>query len=258
MEAMLTAIAYYREHLAKRNQLFDDYLHNVKLHLMKHASDAALTAGRMQTGHVEALNATRQAYERHFWPTHDAANRELVAKTLPLLRVLETPTLARIEHLADERFPKHWTVHLSWFANEQGAYTSIFPETVAVIASQAGDTQEGQDDFVELVFHEPTHAVILHDRGAVAETIAAAGRALGVEPPRHLWHAIQFYFVGMAVHEQMTAQGRADYEIYMRRNDVFTHLHELVFRSMPDYVAGKASLRQAVEKALAAPQQPND
>src|SRR5690606_6474807 len=121
----------YREHLAERDLLFDGYLSNVKVHLMRHASGDALTQGRMDAAHFEALQTTRALYERHFWPQHDAANRALVANTEPLIRTIELPTLARIEQLAGSSFPKQWTVHLSWFANRQGAYTSTSPTTIA-------------------------------------------------------------------------------------------------------------------------------
>ncbi|MBD8525967.1 hypothetical protein [Pseudomarimonas arenosa] len=245
-----SAIDYYRAHLVKRNLLFDGYLHNVKLHLMEHASADALSVGKMQQGLYQALLNTRPIYEEHFWPAHDAANRQLVMQTLSLLRKIEQPTLARIEQLAAGSCPEKITVHLSWFANAVGAYTTIEPQTVAVIESRHGDSAVGRDNFVELVFHEPTHAVILQDRGSVAEAIAAASDRLGARAPRDLWHAILFFFVGVAVQEQLAQQGRPDYELYMKRNEVFKSLHPAVLGAMPDYVAGKHSLQQAVERAV--------
>lgn len=245
-----SAVAYYREQLATRDLLFDGYLTNVKYHLLRHDSEAELAPGRLEPGLHAALLAARPVYERHFWPAHDASNRQLLAATLPLIRKIEAGTLARVEAMAAGRYPQRVLVHLSWVANPQGAYTSIHPYTVAVIASRRGETAAGRDDFVELVFHEPTHAVILPGEGAVAAAIAAAAERLGVPAPRHLWHAILFYFVGAAVDEQLARHGREDYEMYMKRHDVFSAFHDAVFAAMPPYVSGDATLEEAAGEAI--------
>jgi hypothetical protein len=248
--AFESAVSYYRAKLAHRDLLFDTYLSNIKQHLLRHASSDALTPGRMDAAHHAALLAARPAYERYVWPRHDAANRRIVADSLELLRTIEAPTLARIEALAGERFPDRLLVHLSWYGGEYNGYTTIHPATVAVISSRAAGTARGNDDFVELVFHEPAHALILPDRGTVAAAIADASRRQGIEAPRNLWHALLFYLVGAAVEEQMAAHGRPDYVMYMRRNQVFASLHHAIFAPLPAYLAGQVTLQAAVDKVL--------
>jgi hypothetical protein len=168
---------------------------------------------------------------------------------MELIRKFEKPALERISALAQQPWPQgKIRVDISYYANWAGAYTSTKPETHVVIASRA---EKMKNDWLELLFHEPSHAIISGDEYKVGETIQKVSDELKRNPPRQLWHSLLFYFSGVAIQDLMKAEG-VEYELYMIRNDVYGRHHEVILKYMPEYINGNSELDEALKKLITA------
>lgn len=241
-----SAAAFYRDNLIDKSLLFNRDLTAMKRVFIRTQADeeVVLEEYRDLEAHVRRV---RPIYARHFWPGHRRANQQVLDENLPLAVRLEKAVFARIAELSQNQWPDHKVrVDITYVANWAGAYTTVNPIVHAVIRSSRW---ESPYDWIEILFHEPTHAMIAPDEGAVAEAIERVSGRLGVKPAGGLWHAILFYIAGTAVQEAL-AEEDIEYALFMFRNDVFSRSHELLRRHMPAYVAGEVSLERAIENIL--------
>lgn len=240
-------IAFYKENYSERSLVFDGTLGSIKYHLAEFESSQKLSGDRLLDGIgavnsrlIELLIATCPAYERIFWPVHDAANRKIFENNARLITALEVSALKTIEKLAQKQLPSsRMVVQLSYFTNWAGAYTTNDPYTMLMVESRETD---GPGDFAELIFHEATHSVIHARSGAIGEGILKIAEKHNLKAPRQLWHAIHFYLSGQTVKDLLVEQGIADYELYMIRNGVFDAYHTAIFKHMKPYYDGSADL----------------
>ena len=250
-QTMNDAITWYREHLADRDLLLDERMYDIKRALIRYGPDDIPDHAAVTDEHRAHLEAAAQVYRNHYWPRHDHQNRSIWAWHESLIRALENDVLDRIADLANEPWPDGpIRVDLTWDANWAGAYCTTSP-THAVITSRQGgpDNSWPPGGWLELLFHEPSHALIDPDSSAVAKAIAAAANELDMKPPRGLWHGVLFYLSGSATREMLAAEG-VEHSLLMDDEQIFAGYHEALFASMPAYLAGEISLDEAMLRVL--------
>lgn len=214
----------------------------------------------MTLEHLARLKAAAPIYRAHYWPQHDHQNRSIVAWHEDLVNTLENPVLDRIATLAQQTWPEELIrVDLTWDANWAGAYCTTRP-THAVITSRQGGPNNTwpPGGWFELLFHEPSHALIDPNRSAVAQAISAAARELDVETPNQLWHGVLFYFSGVATREGLATQG-IEHDLLMQSEQIFARYHAALYSALPAYLDGRISLEKAmleVIKGLKPPTEP--
>ena len=252
-QGMNDAITWYREHLAGRDLLLDERMYNIKRALIQYGPDDVPDHVALTDEHRAHLEATARVYRIHYWPRHDHQNRSVWAWHESLVRAAENDVLDRIADLANEPWPDGLIrVDLTWDANWAGAYCTTRP-THAVITSRMGgpDNSWPPGGWLELLFHEPSHALINPNSSAVAKAIAAAASDLDIEPPRGLWHGVLFYLSGSATRERLAAEG-VQHSLLMHDQKIFAGYHEALFSSMPAYLAGDIDLDEAMLRVLVA------
>ncbi len=244
------AINGYRETLADLDLLLDDRMYAAKRVL--------IGLGPEQPPHHEALDADHRAwleaaapvYRKHYWPRHDLQNREMVSWQLQRVREMEQPVLGRISELAQQPWPEEIIrVDLSWDSNWAGAYCTTHP-IHAVITSRPGgpDNRWSPAGWLEILFHEPSHALIDPGRSTVGQLIA---ERQGMEDTGQLWHAVLFLFSGVAVQEALRDDG-VEHQLLMVSEGIFTRYHDALFGSSDAYVAGEEPLEAFLEQAVGA------
>ncbi|HEX3815563.1 MAG TPA: hypothetical protein VHX59_22230 [Mycobacteriales bacterium] len=192
------AVGYYDEHLADRHLLFGDGMR---------ALNAALVAGDL-AGEVRAvLQSAAPVYRRHFWPGHDAANRQWVSELMPRLSDLGPHIFTRLAGLYGESwFTEPVRVDIVRVASREGAYTTAGPPHITISSSD----RDGQGWVsVEVVLHESSHIF----GGGLRREFA---HVLGSAAPHHpqLWHAVLFYLAGGVTREALAGKG-IDYVPYL-------------------------------------------
>lgn len=249
--ALQKTMEYYHEYLVGNSLLFNRALYRVKRHLIKFGQEMAVTAEDWPEAKdfFVLLNESKNIYQKHFWKDHNRQNAQILNDHLELIREFENPAFDRLSALAQQPWPEgKIRVDISYYSNWAGGYTSTNPEPHVVIASRA---EKMKNDWLEILFHEPSHAIISNDEYAVGETILKVSHELKLAPPRQLWHSLLFYFSGIVIQDLMKEEG-VEYELYMIRNDVFGRHHDVIFEYMPAYVNGNESLEKSVAKLIKA------
>lgn len=242
-------ITFYRDSVILYDLLFNRGLFNLKRKLIDFDQDDSFAIENFSDDLVLHLNRVKPVYKKYFWERHNQSNREIVTRNLEFINRYENQIFERIATLAQQPWKNEKVrVDVTYYANWAGAYTSTRPETHVVITSQ-GLGIEG--DWLELLFHEPSHSIISRSEYKMAEVISEVSENLGLNPPRNLWHSLLFYFSGIAVQEALAKEG-IEYELYMVRNDVFGNHHEVIFKHMPAYINGEATLEEALEGLITA------
>ena len=244
-------IVFYRDSVISYNLLFNRGLYNLKRRLIDFDQDDDFAIENFSDELVLHLNRVKPVYEKYFWEKHDQSNREIVTRNLEFINRYENQIFDRIATLAQQPWKKEKVrVDVTYYANWAGAYTSTQPETHVVITSRSRG-QKAEGDWLELLFHEPSHSIISRSEYKVAAVISEVSENLGLNPPRNLWHSLLFYFSGLAVQEALEDEG-IEYELYMIRNDVFGNHHEVIFEHMPAYVRGETTFEEALERLISA------
>jgi hypothetical protein len=103
-------------------------------------------------------------------------------------------------------FPSRIRVDVTSVAWEFGAYTVGEGDSAhAVIASTVAGTQGFGS--LESLMHEPSHAVVGADTGAIGADLSKVAQELGVKPRYNLWHAILFYTSGELTRRALARRG---------------------------------------------------
>ena len=241
------AVTYYDRQLASKDLLFDRGMYSLK---------QALAAGDLTRDAVNAelravIEAAAPVYRRHFWPTHDRANRAWIGATTDGLKTVAPDVIKRLEQLYGiPWFTSATRVDVVWVGNRQGAYTSNGPTHVVI---SSGDPENTGWTSVETVFHEVSHTLVL----PIQERI---NRALGDRSRKHgvLWHVVQFYVTGAVVKEVLNARG-IEYVPYMYATGLVDRAWSQYRKPVEDnwapYVAGKVTLDEAIAQTVAAVEQ---
>jgi len=206
------AVEAYRAYLGKRNPIFDEELKSLNASLSAIAS-ARLPASIPKAA-AEALETAMPLYRSIQWEEDDRANRFWIAVAEPMLESAGEELAEAHARVYATPFPSHILVDVTTFAWEFGSYTVGEGDTARVVISS---TVSGNQGFaaLEMLMHEPSHAIVAPDSGAVGADLAKAARELGVKPPWNLWHAILFYTSSELTRRALARRGVSDYRPVM-------------------------------------------
>lgn len=244
-----STVEMYRAFLGKRNPIFDDEL--ISLNAALSATSTRELPASIPKAAAAALGAAMPIYRTVQWEEDDRANRFWIAVAEPMLT-------SAAEELADAHakaygvpFPKRILVDVSPFAWQFGAYTVGEGESAHAVMSS---TDPGYQGFaaLEMLMHEPSHAIVAPASGAIGADLARAGEELDLKPPPNLWHAILFYTSGELTRRALAKRGVRDYLPYI------TEMYERVFGGFRQplethwqaYLDGKVSREVAIRQIL--------
>jgi hypothetical protein len=244
------AVDAYRTYLGKRSPIFDEEL--IRMNAALSATSAKTPPESIPGAPAAALAAAMPLYRSAQWEQDDRANRFWIAVAQPMLA-------SAAEELAEAHakayatpFPKRILVDVSPMAWEFGAYTVGAGESAHVVISS---TDAGYRGFaaLEMLMHEPSHAIVAPDSGAVGADLVRIAEETGVKPPRSLWHAILFYTSGELTRRALAERGVSEYRpsiigMYERGFRDFRQPLETHWQA---YLDGRVSRDAAIRQILA-------
>lgn len=246
LEDLKEGIRYYQENLIDKNLLFNNQMYNLKRWLIQFPEQSNLPNGAFNEELINTLNKLKPIYTSHFWSAHSQQNQAIIKEKLKWIKKFEHPFFSSMTKLSKNNLPEgKIRIDLSYHSNWAGAYTSIQGGVHAVVASNQGKLK---GDWVEIIFHEPTHALIDVEQGAVAAAIAKVSQQLEVRPPQRLWHAILFYLSGRIVQDLFNREG-VEYQLMMFRKGIFESFHPYLNQLDP-YYDGKINLESAIKTLI--------
>lgn len=250
-EMLGNSLRFYKDNLIEKDLLFNDQLYWTKRALVRFEIDDILDHEAIQPEHQQILNHTKNVYEKYFWEAHHNQNRLILEENLPLIKKIENEAFERIAGLAQHPWPEDKVrIDISYYSNWAGAYTTVTPIHAVITSQTEGPDGEWPEfGWLELLFHEPSHAVISPSHYTVANAIEKVSKELELEIPGNLWHATLFYFSGKVVQDLLNEEG-IEYELLMVTHDIFSRYHAPVFEYLPAYIQGKESLEDALRKII--------
>jgi len=210
----LQAVESYRA-VQGRSLLFDDALIQVKSLLSSPADSIPANLSDVPLGLGKALQAAMPVYRKHWWDQHRERARDWMRTTAATLRAVEAEAVAQIEHVYGGTWPEEPVhVDVTPYANWAGAYTTVHPTHVTIMADgHGGDARD-----VETLFHESAHGDFFTQ--PLKSTLRTAFRAHQSEPPERLWHAVIFYVSG-EVARRTVADRPAEFQPHWMGIDAF-------------------------------------
>jgi hypothetical protein len=241
--------ARYRAFVAGRSPLFDAELVRIDAALSETTGDALPDS--IPAVAAKALQEAMPLYRAAQWEQDDRANRFWIAVAEPLLASAGEELVAAHAKAYARPFPARVRVDVSVFAGQFGAYTVGEGESAHATISSAEPKNQGFAA-LEVLLHEPSHAVVDSKSGAIGEDLVRLSRELGIEPRHNLWHALLFYTSGELTRRALAARGVRDYQPYM------TSMWDAQFRGMRPsiethwqvYLDGRMSRDAALRRIL--------
>lgn len=206
------AVETYRAFLGKRSPIFDEEL--IAMNAALSAASARELPDSIPKPASPALEAAMPLYRAVQWEEDDRANRFWIAVAEPMLA-------SAAEELVDAHakayglpFPKRILVDVSALGWEFGAYTVGEGESAHAVISS---TDPGYQGFaaLEMLMHEPSHAVVAPTSGAIGADLSRAAAELGIRPRPNLWHALLFYTSGELTRRALAKRGVRDYRPFI-------------------------------------------
>jgi hypothetical protein len=218
--------------------------------------------GIADTAAIEAalavLPAAAPAYEKCWWPTHDARNRRWIAALEPLLAVHEEALSARLSELYGQELGRPFPVDVVSYGSFTGADSVTAPDHLLV--SSVRPSLSGYAA-LEIMFHEASHTVFgPRLDGTLWTELDAAAKADGAPLPVDFWHAMLFYTTGGAVKSRLAERGIA-YEQYLYTEGLFERSWDgfrgPLERLWQPYVDGRVSMAEALTQIVPAHKLPD-
>jgi hypothetical protein len=195
--------------------------------------EVSLTEPAQIDAAIAELATATPAYEKCWWPQHDARNRRWIAGVLPLLEANEAALRARLSELYGWPLARSLPVDVVGHAGPDGGSTVVNPPQLLI--SNAAGANAG-DRGLEAVLHEASHTLFgLRTPGPLWTALQQASSAAAKPLPDELAHLLVFLTTGKAVQARLREQGVRGYEPYVDRE-------RLLERSAPP-------LRAALEQA---------
>jgi hypothetical protein len=247
-QALSSAVAFYRDHYAGRDLLFDDSLAAIKRKLLA-ADDARREPDGLALPPALAavLRAAAPVYAAHTWLAQDAANRAWITAVQTLDARHGAAVQAAVERGLASRYPAQVRIDVVFETGKrQGAYT----DASAVIPS--GRAGYGGNAALEMLYHEAAH---VQTADALEAALEQALKAAGKPTDSDLWHVLLFYTVGAATHAALARDG-IDYLPYADKaglmRGVWADAQPLIEADWKPYLAGETSLAAALAQMAAA------
>lgn len=247
------AVAFYRNHYAERDLLFDEGMAAIKRTLSVDDARRDPVGLDLPDGLGAVLARAAPVYARLAWPTDDAANRAWIAGVQRLDARYGAAVQGAVERGLGSPFPRT-PLRVDLVAEtgkRQGAYT----DTQAVIPSGRPSYQGLAA--LEMLYHEASHVqgTDLLER-EIGQRLRAAGRSTDSE----LWHALQFATVGAATAAALGRDGIA-YRPYADQAGLFARpwagFAPLIETDWLAWLDGRESMGVALDRMVARlPQDP--
>lgn len=246
LKAWNAALDYYAEALARRDLLFDNYMVLMKNRLAELATAPDLSTSGLRQEVINAMETAAPVYRAHWWPEHDRANREWLARLEPMLDRMGTRLAQELSTVYQADWPDGpVVVDIAIYAGRVGGYTSLDPVHVTV---SSADPRNQDEAALEILFHEASHGLAR----AVADAIARECRARNKPIPRDLWHAVLFYTTGEVVRRTLAAQRPGAYMPYAYRHGLYArgwqNFQWLLERHWQPYLDGKVDFDRAIAR----------
>ncbi len=248
-----TALAYYKEKLVDMDLRRSDYMSSFKKWITQSPDLKALPAEFQ--AHMNTLVAFDEVFTKQFWPDQKEEILEVFNEHIDLIRKIENPFVERITKLTRHFWqfdPPKVRVDLTYFAKSttrsfsSNPYTTSFP--THVVMSVAGEN-DIVGNWLELLFHESAHGLILGRSYFVAGTIRDLAEAENLKLPRSLEHVFLFYFTGKITKDLLKEQGINYPKMYMERG-VYSQYYQLLEKHLLPYINRKTSLTTATRNFL--------
>jgi len=248
------ALSWYQDHLVEEDLRTSDYMSHFKVWITE-TGEMREKIPEEFADHVKTLKAFDDTYKTHFWPKHKEVCERVLEENLPLLRATEEKYVEAITTLT-RQFWQGEPVHIdityvakatTWNLRNR-PYTSIFP--THVVMNAVGEN-EVKGNWLELLYHESAHPLILSSSYFVGGTLKDLAEVENIELPRQLGHSYLFYFTGEITKQLLKEQGIDYPETYMQRNGVFSSYYALLEKHLTPYINREVTLIKATQNFLA-------
>ena len=244
------AVAFYAQHYAMRDLLFDADMTAIK-HGLSVQDDIRASADGLALPPelVGVLDRAAPVYQRVLWPVHLTADQLWINNVSTLNARYGDEIQARLVRALSHKFPSSIRVDVVYETGSfAGGYTDESPPQTVMPSSRPSYNAEAS---LEMLWHEAAHT------GAVdtlRSEIDADIKALHRAPADQLWHATQFYTVGYVIQDVYRQQAGLDYTPYATKNGVYARAWSTYLPLLDsDWLAwleGRGTMRQAVEKMV--------
>ncbi len=247
------AVTYYKNNLVQKDLRMSDYMTGFKEWVTGANFDINKCPSEFSE-HVQVLQKFNKVYENEFWLKHKNACLEALYGNKEMILKIEDEYVDKITNLTRQFWPFEkvrvdvvvYAKSSKWNLRNR-PYTSIFP--THVVMNAIGEN-EIPGNWIELLFHESAHPLILGSSYFVSGTISDVAEAKGLKIPRQLWHAYLFYFTGHAAKELLIKNGIDYPSTYMERNRVFSKYLPALQKYLDSYIERKMTLAEATEKII--------
>lgn len=238
------AVHFYAITFAKSRLLFDEMVPINNL-LGQQKDPQKLSSSGLSEDLVKYLESAAPIYRNHWWPDHQKANEQFIAEMRPKAAEFGPVVIPRLERLFGMNWPSQpLQVDITYYVAEVGsAYTTEHPAHSTIASSR--EDNHGLPG-VETIFHEGAHTLTDNlDSALVAECQRQK------KDCKDLWHAVQFYTVGIVVKEALAAHGNPGYVPYADKFGLYERgdwpkFRPALERDWQPYLDGKSSFDQAV------------
>lgn len=242
------ATAYYKNNLVQEDLRMSDYMSSFKTWILNQTENFDEIPEDFRT-HVAILQSVNPIYKKYFWPGHKKTCEAVLNSNIELLRSIESDYVDRITELTRQYWEfKKIRVDITYVAKankwnlRNRPYTSVFP--THVVMNAIGENHI-KGNWIELLFHESAHHLILPNSYFVSGTINDHIEVHQIKAPRQLWHAYLFYFTGQVARQLLQQQGIDYPTTYMERNRVFSNYLLLLKKHLTPYMDRKITLAEA-------------
>ena len=247
------AIDFYKKELADLDLRTSDYMTEFKHWITKEEKQIKHIPPKFEQ-HMSILKNVSDTYRDHFWPTHKSACINVLEENIQLIRKTEEKFVDSITYLTRQfwQFEK-LKVDITYVAKSSKwnlrnrPYTTIFP--THVVMNAIGENQI-KGNWIELLFHESAHHLILSRSYFIGGTISDVTETLNIKPPRQLGHSYLFYLTGEVTKSLLIEAGLPYDRTYMERNNVFSKYHNSLRRFLQKYMERKITLSEATQRII--------
>jgi hypothetical protein len=238
----------YRSFLAKRSPIVDEEL--IAMNTALSATAAAKLPDSIPKVPKGLLETAMPLYRVAQWEEDDRVNRFWIAVAEPLLASAGEELAEAHAKAYGVPFPKHILVDVTSCGWEFGAYTVGEGESAhSVIASPVSGTQGFAA--LEILLHEPSHAIVAPRSGAIGADLARISKELGIRPYSYLWHAILFYTSGELTRQALARRGVVYQPIILAMYDRgFRGFRKPLETHWQAYLDGKVTRDEAIRQIV--------
>ncbi|MEJ2188641.1 MAG: hypothetical protein P8Y93_04340 [Acidobacteriota bacterium] len=198
------ALEFYESEFTGRSALRDEEMMRIGWELS--LSTEAELSKNLPDELTQALQRVAPVYRTYYWPLHDRAARLWIAVGEALLSETADELIAAHEVAYGVPFVEKIRVDVTPYAGRFGGYTTTLYDEAHTRVSCLDKGQQGFAS-LEILFHEPSHAIVGPSFGVIGPQIEEIEQRLGIETPRSLWHAILFYTSGELTRRALACRG---------------------------------------------------